>query len=269
MGNHQTRSPSNSARLIPTACRIRPQQHHPLGVAGHPGRPGPRLRSKRAYGRTPIRPCKGRETAACKSVLHAIGSVASDELLMLFEKTALARAEAGGLADGAVAAISRLDVAGSIVPSPEAASLSDESVALAGPSTVCRRGLEPPPYYPGPGPQPGNWGVRSVLCVHTVKIVRKSGRKGRSGRCGCCRGSCHEPRNRRLCEASTSLAQLVTPQPQEAEEQREAHPDGGAHSESGPVTGCHGVVGERGHRLALVEPFGGFTRVRTLPRQDN
>ena len=35
-----------------------------------------------------------------------------------------------------------------------------------------RRGLEPPPGYPGLGPQPCNAGVRSVLCVHCVQIVR-------------------------------------------------------------------------------------------------
>jgi hypothetical protein len=56
-----------------------------------------------------------------------------------------------------------------------------------------RRGLEPPPGYPGPGPQPGNPGVRYVLCVHIVQNVQESGRIGRDGRSGCCRGCCHEP----------------------------------------------------------------------------
>ena len=54
--------------------------------------------------------------------------------------------------------------------------------------TMRRRGLEPPPGYPGPGPQPCNPGVRSVLCVHIVQNVRESGRIGRNGRSGCCRG---------------------------------------------------------------------------------
>ena len=55
---------------------------------------------------------------------------------------------------------------------------------------VRRRGLEPPPGYPGPGPQPGNPGVRYLPCVHSVQIVRESGRIGRNGRSGCCRGCC-------------------------------------------------------------------------------
>jgi hypothetical protein len=41
---------------------------------------------------------------------------------------------------------------------------NDKSPALAGLSQ-CRRGLEPPPGYPGPGPQPGN---ASVRCVQTA-----------------------------------------------------------------------------------------------------
>jgi hypothetical protein len=57
-----------------------------------------------------------------------------------------------------------------------------------------RRGLEPPPGYPGPGPQPGNPTVRSVQCVHIVQIVQPRGRYGRNGRSGCCRGCCHERR---------------------------------------------------------------------------
>jgi hypothetical protein len=48
-----------------------------------------------------------------------------------------------------------------------------------------RRGLEPPPGYPGPGPQPCHPGVISVLCVQCVQIVRESGRIGRTGRSGC------------------------------------------------------------------------------------
>ena len=54
-----------------------------------------------------------------------------------------------------------------------------------------RRGLEPPPTKCGPGPQPSNPGVRSVLCVHFVQNEHESGRNGRSGRSGCCRGVCH------------------------------------------------------------------------------
>ena len=46
----------------------------------------------------------------------------------------------------------------------------------------------------GPGPQPGNPGVISVLCIHIVQNVRESGRIGRNGRSGCCRGCCHGPR---------------------------------------------------------------------------
>jgi hypothetical protein len=37
-----------------------------------------------------------------------------------------------------------------------------ETPLLAEPSCMRRRGLEPPPGYPGPGPQPGNSGVISV-----------------------------------------------------------------------------------------------------------
>jgi hypothetical protein len=55
-----------------------------------------------------------------------------------------------------------------------------------------RRGLEPPPGYPGPGPQPGNPTVICVQCVHIVQIVRPRGRYGRNGRSGCCHGCCHE-----------------------------------------------------------------------------
>jgi hypothetical protein len=54
-----------------------------------------------------------------------------------------------------------------------------------------RRGLEPPPGYPGPGPQPGNPGVRSVQCVQNVLSVQEFGRTGRNGRSGGCRGCCH------------------------------------------------------------------------------
>jgi hypothetical protein len=56
-----------------------------------------------------------------------------------------------------------------------------------------RRGLEPPPGYPGPGPQPGNSRVISVHCVQIVQIVQPRGRYGRNGRSGCCHGCCHEP----------------------------------------------------------------------------
>ena len=55
-----------------------------------------------------------------------------------------------------------------------------------------RRGLEPPPGYPGPGPQPGNPSVISVQCVHIVQIVQPRGRYARNGRSGCCHGCCHE-----------------------------------------------------------------------------
>ena len=67
-----------------------------------------------------------------------------------------------------------------------------ESPTYAGLSRVRRRGLEPPPGYPGPGPQPCNPAVRSVLCVQNVQIARVCGRNGRNGRSGCCRGCCHE-----------------------------------------------------------------------------
>ena len=63
----------------------------------------------------------------------------------------------------------------------------------AGLSRMRRRGLEPPPGYPGPGPQPGNPGVISVQCVQIVQNVRGSGHIGRNGRSGCCRGCCHAP----------------------------------------------------------------------------
>jgi hypothetical protein len=56
-----------------------------------------------------------------------------------------------------------------------------------------RRGLEPPPGYPGPGPQPGNAGVISVQCVHLVPNVQPRGRYGRNGRSGRCHGCCHGP----------------------------------------------------------------------------
>ena len=77
------------------------------------------------------------------------------------------------------------------------ARLSDIELANAkGPALqglpMRRRGLEPPPGYPGPGPQPGNSSVISVLCVHIVQIVQESGRNGRNGRSGCCHGCCHE-----------------------------------------------------------------------------
>ena len=42
---------------------------------------------------------------------------------------------------------------------------NDESLAYAGLSRVRRRGLEPPPGYPGPGPQPCHPGVRYVQIV--------------------------------------------------------------------------------------------------------
>jgi len=51
---------------------------------------------------------------------------------------------------------------------------------------------DPQPRYPGPGPQPGSPGVRSVLCVHWAQIVRESERIGRHGRSGCRRGCCHD-----------------------------------------------------------------------------
>jgi hypothetical protein len=54
-----------------------------------------------------------------------------------------------------------------------------------------RRGLEPPPGYPGPGPQPG-CGLRAGhkrAC--RAKFVGRKGRFGRVGRAGCCHGCCH------------------------------------------------------------------------------
>ena len=68
-----------------------------------------------------------------------------------------------------------------------------KSPANAGLFEVRRRGLEPPPGYPGPGPQPCNPGVRSVQIVAGVQNDQRSGRNGRNGRSGCCRGCCHAP----------------------------------------------------------------------------
>ena len=42
---------------------------------------------------------------------------------------------------------------------------NDKSPDLRGLRSMRRRGLEPPPGYPGPGPQPGNSTVISVRCV--------------------------------------------------------------------------------------------------------
>jgi Methyltransferase FkbM domain len=42
---------------------------------------------------------------------------------------------------------------------------NDKSPAMRGLRSMRRRGLEPPPGYPGPGPQPGNSGVISIRCV--------------------------------------------------------------------------------------------------------
>ena len=86
---------------------------------------------------------------------------------------------------------------------PEAESLNDESPAYAGLSRVRRRGLEPPPGPPGPGPQPCNSGVRCVLCVHIVQGVHGSGRNGRSGRSGCCHGCCRSHCSARAASAPT------------------------------------------------------------------
>ena len=61
--------------------------------------------------RSDSRCCFARGGSLQESGLHAIGSVASEELLMLFEKTALARAPAGrahGVASSRTVAISRL-----------------------------------------------------------------------------------------------------------------------------------------------------------------
>ena len=54
-----------------------------------------------------------------------------------------------------------------------------------------RRGLEPPPGYPGPGPQPGNSGVISVRIAPDRPNVPGCGRYGRIGRSGCCHASRH------------------------------------------------------------------------------
>src|SRR5215210_6825126 len=73
-----------------------------------------------------------------------------------------------------------------------------------------RRGLEPPPGYPGPGPQPGNAGVISVLWVQNVQSVHESGRNGRNGRTGCCHGCCDGKRERSWLpeRAATEVAGL-------------------------------------------------------------
>ena len=68
-----------------------------------------------------------------------------------------------------------------------------------------RRGLEPPPGYPGPGPQPCHPGVISVLCVQIVRCVLVSGWNGRHGRSGCCHGCCH---GRCRCPRSAAVARL-------------------------------------------------------------
>ena len=57
-----------------------------------------------------------------------------------------------------------------------------------------RRGLEPPPGYPGPGPQPGD---TSVLCVQIApeRPMRPAiWTMGRIGRNGCCQECCHGSR---------------------------------------------------------------------------
>jgi hypothetical protein len=96
-------------------------------------------------------------------------------------------------------------VAGSNPVSP----ISEKARKPAGLFEVRRRGLEPPPGYPGPGPQPCHPGVRYVLCVHCVQIVRESGRIGRNGRSGCCRGCCHDRSRSSARGASALLPVLV------------------------------------------------------------
>jgi hypothetical protein len=55
-------------------------------------------------------------------------------------------------------------------------------------SPTRRRGLEPPPDYPGPGPQPGEPGAI------WVQIVPPRGPSGHVGRSGCCHGCCQRRR---------------------------------------------------------------------------
>jgi hypothetical protein len=82
-------------------------------------------------------------------------------------------------------------------PSKRSRSRTTKAPRTRGFQKVRRRGLEPPPGYPGPGPQPCNPGVRSVqcvLCIHIVQSVRVSGRNGRTGPSGCCHGCCRRLR---------------------------------------------------------------------------
>src|SRR4051794_35384171 len=56
--------------------------------------------------------------------------------------------------DGSVAQLSE-GLSRDVAPSERTTDRNDESPANAGLSRMRRRGLEPPPGYPGPGPQPG------------------------------------------------------------------------------------------------------------------
>jgi hypothetical protein len=62
---------------------------------------------------------------------------------------------------------------------------------------------------PGGGtrPQPGNPGVRSVLCVHIVENVRNLDAQNAMDALGCCLGCCHAPRLR----AGRSQVQILSP----------------------------------------------------------
>jgi hypothetical protein len=62
---------------------------------------------------------------------------------------------------------------------------NDKSAAMRGLRVMRRRGLEPPPGYPGPGPQSGDPGVISVRIAPERPCRDKCGRYGRIGRSGC------------------------------------------------------------------------------------
>src|SRR3954469_2846768 len=55
----------------------------------------------------------------------------------------------------------------------EAEPMNDESPANAGLPKVRRRGLEPPPGYPGPGPQPGASTNSAIGARATARIDRR------------------------------------------------------------------------------------------------
>ena len=76
---------------------------------------------------------------------------------------------------------------------------NDKSPATRGFRDMRRRGLEPPPGYPGPGPQPGNSTVISVRDVPD-RPYRPGARTMRTHRTiWICHGSCHGAAGSREC----------------------------------------------------------------------